>query len=56
MPPLPSLLDFLTGRPRPLPSPVRFPRRGLSQRFAVLLMQSCYKAADGLDFTPMVRL
>lgn len=35
---------------------VRFPRRTLAQRFAVLLMQSCYKAADALDFIPMVRL
>lgn len=34
---------------------VRFPRRTLAQRFAVLLMQSCYRAADALDFIPMVR-
>lgn len=34
---------------------VRFPRRTLEQRFAVLLMQSCYRAADALDFVPMVR-
>ena len=34
---------------------MRFPRRSLAQRFAVLLMQSCYRAADGLDFVPMVR-
>jgi len=38
------------------PEPVRFPRRGLDQRFAVLLMQSSYRAVDALDFIPMVRL
>lgn len=53
--PLPSLLDFFTGGPSQLPPPVRFPRRQLSQRFAVLLMQSCYRAADALEFCPMVR-
>ena len=37
-----------------LPPPVKFPRRPLNQRFAVLLMQSCYRAADSMDFVPMV--
>ena len=45
-------LDVLPIAP---PEPVRFPRRGLDQRFAVLLMQSSYRAVDALDFIPMVR-
>ncbi len=44
-------LDVLPIAP---PEPVRFPRRGLDQRFAVLLMQSSYRAVDALDFIPMV--
>ena len=48
-----SWLDFMPMAP---PEPVRFPRRGLDQRFAVLLMQSSYRAVDALDFIPMVRL
>ena len=44
-------LDFV---PPMQPEPVRFPRRGLDQRFAVLLMQSSYRAVDALDFIPMV--
>ena len=39
-----------------LPPPVKFPRRPLNQKFAVLLMQSCYRAADSMDFVPMVRI
>lgn len=46
-----SWLDFL---PPEQPEPVRFPRRALDQRFAVLLMQSSYRAVDALDFIPMV--
>ena len=44
-------LDLVPPAP---PEPVRFPRRGLDQRFAVLLMQSSYRAVDALDFIPMV--
>jgi hypothetical protein len=35
------------------PEPVKFPRRTLDQRFAVLLMRSAYDAVDKLDFIPM---
>ena len=46
-----SWLDFL---PPEQPEPIRFPRAKLDQRFAVLLMQSSYRAVDALDFIPMV--
>ena len=36
------------------PEPVRFPRKALDQRFAVLLVRSVYDAVDALDFIPMV--
>lgn len=36
-----------------LPGPVRFPRKALDQRFAVLLMRSSYDAVNLLDFIPM---
>jgi hypothetical protein len=36
------------------PEPVLFPRKALSQVFAVLLMRSAYDAVDQLDFIPMV--
>eukprot|EP00798_Chlamydomonas_sp_ICE-L_P021921 gene21921-28966_t len=39
----------------PSPEPVMFPRKAVDQRFAVLLMNSSYKAVDSLDFVPMVR-
>ena len=35
------------------PEPVKFPRKGLDQRFAVLLMRSSYDAVNVLDFIPM---
>ena len=35
------------------PEPVKFPRKTLDQRFAVLLMRSSYDAVDALDFIPM---
>jgi hypothetical protein len=35
------------------PEPVKFPRKGLDQRFAVLLMRSSYDAVNALDFIPM---
>ncbi|MCO5607380.1 hypothetical protein L7F22_061576 [Adiantum nelumboides] len=35
------------------PSPVLFPRKNLSRKFAVLLMRSAYDAADELDFIAM---
>ena len=38
------------------PEPVLFPRRSLTQVFAVLLMRSAYEAVDELNFIPMVRL
>ena len=38
------------------PEPVLFPRKAVSQVFAVLLMRSAYDAVDQLDFIPMVRL
>ena len=47
----PNWLDFI---PPEQPEPIRFPRRALDQRFAVLLMQSSYRAVDALDFIPMV--
>lgn len=38
------------------PEPVLFPRKSLTQVFAVLLMRSAYEAVDDLNFIPMVRL
>jgi hypothetical protein len=38
----------------PAPEPIRFPRKALDIRFAVLLMRSTYDAVDDLDFIPMV--
>eukprot|EP00878_Enallax_costatus_P028133 GHUV01030348.1.p1 GENE.GHUV01030348.1~~GHUV01030348.1.p1 ORF type:complete len:242 (+),score=21.70 GHUV01030348.1:596-1321(+) len=38
--------------PMVTPEPVRFPRKPLDQRFAVLLMRSSYDAVDQLDFIP----
>lgn len=56
----PGLFEWLprlpVGSELTLPPPVKFPRRPLNQKFAVLLMQSCYRAADSMDFVPMVRL
>lgn len=37
----------------PPPDAVKFPRRVLDQRFAVLLLRSTYDACDKLDFIPM---
>ena len=36
------------------PEPVLFPRKSLTQVFAVLLMRSAYEAVDDLNFIPMV--
>lgn len=35
------------------PEPVRFPRKALNLRFAVLLMRSSFDAVNTLDFIPM---
>lgn len=35
------------------PEPVRFPRKALNLRFAVLLMRSSFDAVNALDFIPM---
>ncbi|CAK0738295.1 hypothetical protein CVIRNUC_001022 [Coccomyxa viridis] len=37
------------------PEPVLFPRKSLTQVFAVLLMRSAYEAVDDLNFIPMDR-
>lgn len=39
----------------PPPQPIKFPRRALDSRFAVLLMRSSYEAVDDLDYIPMDR-
>lgn len=51
---LSDLISLFTSSLDSLPPPVKFPRRPLSQRFAVLLMQSGYKAAENMKFIPMV--
>lgn len=53
-----ALLDVLAifTSSNSLPAPVKFPRKPLSQRFAVLLMQSGYKAAETMRFMPMVNV
>jgi hypothetical protein len=54
----PGILDLLSifkTSEDTLPPPIRFPRRPMNTRFAVLLMQSGYKAAEDLKFVPMVR-
>jgi hypothetical protein len=53
-----SLQKLSQAFPFPLPGvanpePVKFPRKPLDQRFAVLLMRSSYDAVDALDFIPM---
>lgn len=52
----PGILDLLSifkTSEDTLPPPIRFPRRPMNTRFAVLLMQSGYKAAEDLKFVPM---
>mmetsp|Transcript_21884 Transcript_21884/g.30443 ORF Transcript_21884/g.30443 Transcript_21884/m.30443 type:complete len:323 (+) Transcript_21884:35-1003(+) len=39
--------------PPPPPEPVKFPRKRLNQRFAVLLLRSTYETVDALDFIAM---
>lgn len=55
VPELASRLSEALSIPLPYstPEPVKFPRKALDQRFAVLLMRSSYDAVDALDFIPM---
>jgi len=51
-----QICNISTNRPAipsPPPDAIKFPRKRLDIKFAVLLMRSTYEAVDALDFIPM---